>query len=356
MGEGSGQLENSRQAGVKHFLAEVIEFQQHVICVGAATPPFQHFEHHRPGHNVPARQVLGGGRVAFHEALAVPVDEVAALAAAAFGDEHPGAVDAGGVKLPHLHVLHGQPGPQRHADAVAGVHQRIGGAGVDAPGPAGGQHRGLGGDVDHLAGLDLDGGRAHHRAVGVAHEIDGEPLVQEGGAGLEVRLIQGVQQGVAGAVGGRAGAARLAALAVVLRLAAERALVDAARLGAGERHAHVLQFENRLGPFAAHVLDGVLVADVVGTLDGVVHVPAPVVVRVLAGDGAGDAALGGYRVRTGGENLADHRGLQAGPGQAQGSAHAGAAATDDDGIEFHLARQRHGRPYSDQKRARPQAT
>jgi hypothetical protein len=35
----------------------------------------------------------------------------------------------------------------------------------------------------------------------------------------------------------------------------------------------------RPGALAAHVLDGVLVTDVVRPLDGVVHVPAPVVVR-----------------------------------------------------------------------------
>ena len=250
----------------------------------------------------------------------------------------------------------GKPGAQRHADAVAGVHQRVGGARVDAPGAAGCQHRGLGGDVDHLAGLDFDGDHAHHHAVGVLHQIDGEPFVQESGAGLEIRLVQGVQQGVAGAVRSGAGAARLAALAVVLRLAAEWALVDAARLGTGERHAHVLQFEDGLGPFAAHVLDGVLVADVIRSLDRVVHVPAPVVVRVFAGDGAGDAALGGDRVRAGGKHLGNHRRLQARPRQAQRSAHAGTAPADDDAIEINPARHRHGRTYSDQNRARPQAT
>ena len=46
-------------------------------------------------------------------------------------------------------------------------------------------------------------------------------------ARLEVLLIERVQHGVAGAVGGGAGARRLRA-AEVLALAAERALVDAA--------------------------------------------------------------------------------------------------------------------------------
>src|SRR5690606_27077166 len=123
-----------------------------------------------------------------------------------------------------------------------------------------------------------------------------------------------------------------AALAVVLRLTAERTLIDAALLGTGERQPHVLQFEHRFGSYGTHVFDGVLVADVIGTLDGIVHVPAPVIVRVGRSDGAGDATLGGNGVRPGREHLGDHGSLVATLGQLQCGTHASTTATDDDGV------------------------
>src|SRR5205085_1928870 len=80
----------------------------------------------------------------------------------------------------------------------------------------------------------------------------------------------------AGAVG-RAAAPLHRTLAEVLRMAAERTLVDGAVLVAVEGHAVVLELDHELGRHAAHELDRVLVAEVVGALDRVVHVPDPVV-------------------------------------------------------------------------------
>ena len=205
--------------------------------------------------------------------------QVAALAAAALGDQHARAGDTGGVELPHLDVLHREAGAQRHADAVAGVDVGVGGRGVDTSRAAGGEHRRLRLHVDGFAGFHADRDDADHGAVLVLDQVDREPLVEEHGLALQVALVQRVQQRVAGAVRRRAGARRLATLAVVLGLAAKGTLVDTALLGARERQAHMLQLEHGLGTHAAHVFDRVLVADVVGALDGVVHVPAPVVVR-----------------------------------------------------------------------------
>src|SRR5712692_9718586 len=89
--------------------------------------------------------------------------------------------------------------------------------------------------------------------------------------------IHRVQHGVAGAVGGGAGALR-GALAVMGGHAAEWALIDLAIfLAARERQAPMLKLVDRLRRVAAQIFDGVLVAEPVGALDGVVHVPAPVV-------------------------------------------------------------------------------
>src|SRR3546814_14611333 len=61
------------------------------------------------------------------------------------------------------------------------------------------------------------------------------------------------------------------------RAATGAALVDLAFLGARERHALVLEFDDRRDRLAAHVFDRVLVAQPVRALDGVVVVVAPVV-------------------------------------------------------------------------------
>ena len=145
--------------------------------------------------------------------------------------------------------------------------------------------------------------------------------------GVAQRLaVHGVQHGVAGAVGGGAGALR-GALAVMRGHAAERTLVDLAVVAARERQAPMLELVDRFGRAAAHVFDGVLVAEPVGALDGVVHVPAPVVLAHVAERG-GDAALRRHRVRAGREHLGDAGGLEAGLAAADHGAQAGAAGAD----------------------------
>ena len=88
-------------------------------------------------------------RVALHEALALGVGQIAALAARALGDQAAGAVDAGRVELHELHVLQRQAGAQHHRVAVAGAGMRRGAGEIGAAVAAGRQHhacaRGSGG-------------------------------------------------------------------------------------------------------------------------------------------------------------------------------------------------------------------
>ena len=158
-------------------------------------------------------------------------------------------------------------------------------------------------------------------------QVDGEILDEELGRVPQRLAVHRVQHGVAGAVGGGAGALR-GALAVMRGHAAERALVDlAVFLAARERQAPVLELVDRLRRVAAEIFDGVLVAEPVGALDGVVHVPAPVVLAHVAERG-GDAALRRHRVRAGREYLGDAGGLQPRLAAADDRAQAGAAGAD----------------------------
>ena len=136
---------------------------------------------------------------------------------------------------------------------------------------------------------------------------------------------------MAGAVGGGAGALRRRALAHVLGHSAERALVDLALGGAAERQAGMLELDHRGRRFAAQIFDRVLVAEPVGALDRVVHVPGPMV-RAHVAEAGGDPALRGDGVAAGREDLGDAGGLQARFGRAHRRAKAGAAGADDDDV------------------------
>src|SRR4030095_15289245 len=100
-----------------------------------------------------------------------------------------------------------------------------------------------------------------------------------------------MQQPVTCTVRRCASARSLSTLSEVLRLSTERALVDASRGGSRERQTHVLELVHGVEPDAAHVLDRFLITDVVRALDGVVHVPPPVVLGIIACDRARDATL-----------------------------------------------------------------
>ncbi|MNT24878.1 hypothetical protein D3C72_1603760 [compost metagenome] len=122
-------------------------------------------------------------------------------------------------------------------------------------------------------------------------------------------------------------------LTVVGGVAAERALVDGAVGVAVERHAEVFELVHDLGRFAAHELDGVLVAQPVGALDGVVEVVVPVVLGHVA-QRCGDAALCRHGVRTGGEHFGQRCHVQACAGEFKRGTHAGAACADDDDVKL----------------------
>ena len=207
---------------------------------------------------------------------------------------------------------------------------RRGAGEIRAPVAAGGEDGHLGAEAVDGAVVERD--RDHAAAAAFFHDqVEREVLDVELGRVPQRLAVHGVQHGVAGAVGGGAGALR-GALAVMRGHAAERALVDlAVFLAARERQAPVLELVHRLRRVAAEIFDRVLVAEPVGALDGVVHVPAPVVLAHVAERG-GDAALRRDRVRAGREHLGDAGGLETGLAAADDRAQAGAAGAHHDDV------------------------
>ena len=140
------------------------------------------------------------------------------------------------------------------------------------------------GAVFHVHGDDTTAGAILH------DQVEREILDEELGRIAQRLAIERVQHGVAGAIGGGTGALHRRAVAEVHHVAAEGPLVDLAFLGARERHAEMLELVDGSGRIAAEILDGILVAQPVGTLHRVIHVPAPVI-GTHVGEGRRDAAL-----------------------------------------------------------------
>ena len=93
----------------------------------------------------------------------------------------------------------------------------------------------------------------------------------------------------------------------------------------------MLELDHGGDRLAAHVLDRVLVAEPVRALDGVVHVPAPVVLAHVAERGA-DASLRRDGVAAGGEELGHAGGGEPLGGDAERRPQARPARADHDDV------------------------
>ena len=123
-GEDGGRFRNAGEALVQDVGGQVGELEVDVVLVGTDAAALADFHGHGAGDDVAAGEVLGRGGVPLHEALALGVEEIAALAARALGDEAAGAVDARGVELDKLHVLIGEASARDHGHAVARARVR----------------------------------------------------------------------------------------------------------------------------------------------------------------------------------------------------------------------------------------
>jgi hypothetical protein len=259
--------------------------------------------------------------------FAFGVGQVSAFAARAFGDEHARAINAGRVELDEFQILQGETSAQDHRAAIAGAGMS-GRRAVIGPAIAASREN----DRVRFEAVDravFHAERDDAPAFAIFHDqIEREIFNEEVCIIFQALLIERVEHGVAGAVRRSTGALDGRAFAHILHMAAERALVDRAILIAGEGNACVFEFVNRRWGFADHIFDRVLIAEPVRALDRVIHVPGPVVGRVVA-EARRDSALCCHGVGAGGEDLGDARGLQARFGAAHAGAQAGTARADD---------------------------
>ena len=249
------------QTLVQHLWREVLEVQEDVVLFRPATAALADLDRHRPADDVARRQVFGMRRVAFHEAHALAVGHIAALASGALGDQTAGAIDPGRVKLNELHILQWQPGAQYHGIAVAGASMG-GGAGEVGPAvPAGGEDHEMSAKPVQAAIFEVP---CHDTAAGaliVHDQVESKIFDKEFRFVAHALLIKRMDERVTGAVGSGAGAPRRIALAVFHHVPAKRPLIDPPVLGARERHSEMLELDDRRDRVAAHVFDRILVAE-----------------------------------------------------------------------------------------------
>mmetsp|Transcript_37468 Transcript_37468/g.94563 ORF Transcript_37468/g.94563 Transcript_37468/m.94563 type:complete len:610 (-) Transcript_37468:711-2540(-) len=227
----------------------------------------------RARHDVTRRQLHPLGVVLRHEPLAAQVVQLATLTAYRLRNEEGaalagGVVQRGGVELDELHVAHARVRAERHGDAIAGRHVRVGGVGVHLARATARQH---GGQRDepghgHCALVQHVGAKAvRHALVLVRHQVHRQVVLKEADVGVRAR-------------GGQQRALNLAPRQVrrvhhaPLGVAALLGQVQAAVLVARELGAHLHQLQHTRRPLAAHHLHGLRVVEEGASDDGVTHV------------------------------------------------------------------------------------
>ena len=219
------------------------------------------------------------------------------------------------------------PSAQRLRHPVAGAGVGVGRAGVEPARAAGGQDHRLRADRGQAAVEQVPGDHALAAAL-VLDELPDEELLVDLQVALHHLLVEDVHEHVPGDVG-RVGRARLAG-------GAERALRDAAVVGAREDRAPVLELVDVVRRLVAEDLDRVLVAEVVGALDRVEGVLLGVVLGGVPERGV-DPALGRAGVAAGRMDLRDERDVGARIVRLDGRAHPRAAGPDNEHVvlRFH---------------------
>src|SRR5665213_1080696 len=165
-------------------------------------------------------------------------------------------------------------------------------------------------------------------ALAVDHdEVEHEILDEKLSSDAQGLPIECVEQSMPRAVR-RCASARDRVLAEVAHMSAERPLIDFSVFGAGEGHPRMLKLDHRGSGLPAHVFDSVLVAEPVGPLDRVVHMPLPAILAEVAETG-GNAPLGRDSVAARRKYLRDAGSRQARLYGPLGGTQPRAAGTDD---------------------------
>ena len=325
-------LANTRQTLHDRLGPEVIKFKQHIIAIRTTSAPFLNLLIHRTGNKITRCKILERRCIPLHKAFAMLVEQNPALAADPFSHQHPGTGHAGRVELPKLHVLEGHASASGHPHAVARVDERIGRCSPDPARAPSGQHRGFGLQHHDLSRLHFEGHHTDNITIGVANKVERHPFDKKLSARADVSLIERMQHRVAGAIC-RGASALNGLLTKVGGMPAKWPLINRAIRIPVEWHSKVLEFVDHLRRHPAHELDRVLVAEIIRPLNGVEHMPVPVVLAHIA-QRSPNPPLRRDGMRAGWKDFGQDRDVETGFGQLQRATHPGPAGPNHHDVEL----------------------
>lgn len=329
-GEDHGGLGDSWESLLKLLGWQMVKLKVDVILVWSDSTSLHDLDGHRARNDVTGGEILGDWGVTLHETFSGRVDEVSSFSTGSFGDKASSSIDSSWVELNELHigVVDSGSGGESGSVSSAGVSRgaREEGSSVSS----GGQHGVLGaetmdGSVFEVHGNDSNAGSVLH------DEVEGEVLNEVVAVVLEGGSVESVEKGVSSSVSDTASSVSLSSTSEIVGLSSESSLVDLSVSRAGEWHSVVLKLNNGSLGLSGHVVDGILVSEPIGSLDGVVEMPPPVI-GVHVSERSVDTSLCGDGVRAGWEEFGDDGGLQSSLGKSHSGTKSSSAGSDDDGI------------------------
>src|SRR5690606_5547602 len=115
----------------------------------------------------------------------------------------------------------------------------------------------------------------------ITDQVQPQPFYKKLGISSDVSLVQCMQHGVTGTVRNCTGATGLFT-AKISRLSAKRTLIDFSILQSVKWHPEMLQLIYHFGSLATHEFDRILIPEVIRTLDGIIHVPVPIILSHIS--------------------------------------------------------------------------
>jgi hypothetical protein len=292
--EDTSGLRDTGQTLSKNLSGQMAELEVDVILLSTNTTALTDLHGHGSRNDITRGKILGGGGISLHESLTLRVEEVTTLTTRTLSDQATSSVDTGRVELNELKILVGETGTGNHGHTVTGTGvgrcaREVGSAVSTSSENSVVGKESVQGAVLLVVGEDT-------AALTILHnQVEGEVLDEVVGLVSERLSVESVKKGVAGSVSSSAASVSLSTLSVLLGLTTESSLVTdeivssrcvggfqspdshLAILSSREGAAVVLKLDNGSRSLSGHVVNSILVTQPIGTLDGIVHVPSPVV-------------------------------------------------------------------------------
>jgi hypothetical protein len=274
--EDTSGLRDTGQTLSKNLSGQMAELEVDVILLSTNTTALTDLHGHGSRNDVTRSKILSGRGISLHESLTLRVEEVTTLTTRTLSDQATSSVDTGRVELNELKILVGETGTGNHGHTVTGTGvgrcaREVGSAVSTSSENSVVGKESVQGAVLLVVGEDT-------AALTILHnQVEGEVLDEVVGLVSERLSVESVKKGVAGSVSSSAASVSLSTLSVLLGLTTESSLVNLAILSSREGAAVVLKLDNGSRSLSGHVVNSILVTQPIGTLDGIVHVPSPVV-------------------------------------------------------------------------------